>query len=299
MAEITRKRTDDLLRKLFAILMQHPEGMQAGAALEQLANSVTLSAYEAGNYESSGTRRFDKIVRFATVDCAKAGWLLKHKGTWSVTDAGLVAYKTFTEPEAFYREAIRLYHVWKSTQKGQVEARPVSSEVAVIQEESATITYEEAEEQAWGEIERYLRGMNPYDFQRLVADLLQAMGYYVSWVSPPGKDGGVDIIAYTDPLGTKLPRIKVQVKRVGQKIDNDGLKSFLAIINDHDVGLYVSTGGFTRDAEEFARVQERRQITLIDLDRLVELWIEHFDRLSESARRRLPLTPIHFLTPES
>ena len=74
----------------------------------------------------------------------------------------------------------------------------------------------------------------------------------------------------TDPLGTKIPRIKVQVKRVGQKVDKDGLKSFLAIVGEHDVGLYVAIGGFTRDAEEFARDQERRQITLIDLERLVD-----------------------------
>jgi restriction system protein len=104
--------------------------------------------------------------------------------------------------------------------------------------------------------------------------------------------GGVDIIAFTDALGTKLPRIKVQVKRVGQRIDKDGLKSFFAIIGEHDVGLYVSTGGFTRDAEELARSQERRQITLIDLDRFVELWIKHLAQLEEPARQRLPLTPI-------
>ncbi|MBF0548586.1 MAG: restriction endonuclease [Candidatus Riflebacteria bacterium] len=27
-----------------------------------------------------------------------------------------------------------------------------------------------------------------------------------------GKDGGVDIIAYRDPLGTESPRIKIQIK---------------------------------------------------------------------------------------
>ena len=86
MAEITRKRTGELLRKLFEILKAHPEGIQAGAALEQLAGAVTLTEYEAGTYESGGVRRFDKIVRFATVDCVKAGWLLKHKGTWSLTE---------------------------------------------------------------------------------------------------------------------------------------------------------------------------------------------------------------------
>jgi len=298
MAEITRRRTGELLRKLFEILIKNPEGLKAGIALEQLADAVTLTAYEAGNYESTGTRRFDKIVRFATVDCSKAGWLLKQKGVWTVTEGGLQAYKTITDAEAFYREAVRLYNVWKSSQTGETTSPAEIADDVEASSGSATITYEQAEEQAWSEIEKHLHNMNPYDFQRLVADLLKAMAYHVAWISPPGKDGGVDIIAFTDPLGTKLPRIKVQVKRVEQKIDINGLKSFLAIIGDHDVGLYVSIGGFTKDAEEFARSQERRQITLIDLDRLVDLWVEHLDKLDELARRRLPLTPIYFLAPE-
>ena len=38
-------------------------------------------------------------------------------------------------------------------------------------------------------------------------------------------------------------------------------------------------------------------MTLIDARQLVDLWIEHYDRLSDQARQRMPLTPIHFLTP--
>jgi restriction system protein len=97
MAEITRKRTGELVRKLFEILMKHAEGLQAAEALKRLAASVTLTDYEAGTYES-GVRRFDQIVRFATVDCAKAGWLLKQKGTWSVSDAGARAFQTYPNP---------------------------------------------------------------------------------------------------------------------------------------------------------------------------------------------------------
>jgi restriction system protein len=122
------------------------------------------------------------------------------------------------------------------------------------------------------------------------------LGYYRSLVSPPGRDGGLDIIAYPDPLGTRAPRIKVQVKRNAQRVDEDGLRSFLALVNEDDVGLFVNIGGFTRAAEEAARKQERRKITLIDLTRLVELWIEFYAKLDDIARDRLPLTPIHFLT---
>jgi len=37
---------------------------------------------------------------------------------------------------------------------------------------------------------------------------------------------------------------------------------------------------------------QRRRITLINLERLVGLWIEFYGKLDDVARRRLPLTPI-------
>jgi restriction system protein len=80
-------------------------------------------------------------------------------------------------------------------------------------------------------------------------------------------------------------------------MNREGVSAFLAHVNEGDAGLCVLIGGFTRDAEDFARMQERRKITLIDLDRLVELWIEFYPKLDDLARDRLRLTPIHFLTP--
>jgi restriction system protein len=92
--------------------------------------------------------------------------------------------------------------------------------------------------------------MPPYEFQDLVAALLPAMGYYVAWVSPPGADRGLDIVAYNDPLGTSHPRINVQVKRRSDaKMGADDLRSFLALLGDQDVGIFVSTGGFSTDAQ--------------------------------------------------
>src|SRR5437660_7720982 len=87
MAEVTRRRTGDLLRTLFGILMARPEGMLAREALAELRQRVSLTEYEKGTYESGGLR-FDNIIRFATVDTVKAGWLLKHKGRWQVTEEG-------------------------------------------------------------------------------------------------------------------------------------------------------------------------------------------------------------------
>lgn len=295
MPEITRKRTGDSLRQLFTILMDQPDGMKASVALAALREKVVLSPYEAGFYESGG-QRFEKIIRFATVDCVKAGWMTKNKGTWAVTSEGQAAMALHKDGEAFYKEAVKLYHQWKAANSAAGVALPAEDALELLDDDqSAAVTFDQAEEQAWTEIEGHLAAIDPFEFQELVADLLHAMGYHVTWKSPPGKDGGLDLIAFTDPLGTQSPRIKVQVKRQQAKVTSDGLKSFVALIGGQEVGIFVALGGFTKDAEDYARMQAQQRITLIDAERLVELWIEHYRKLSDIARQRLPLAPIYFL----
>ena len=296
MAEVTIQRTGEFIRKLFEILIAHPEGMKAQDALAALRASVQLTEFEKGFY-SSGSPRFEKIVRFATVDCVKAGWMIKENGRWIATSEGITAFRKITSPEDFYRSATRLYRDWKAKTKktSHVVQKPLLEETA---EKTAVITIEKAQEQAWGEIEDYLKNMNPYELQKLVAALLKAMGYHINWISPPGKDSGVDIWAWNDPLGTKPPRIKVQVKREGNPINVSQLRSFMALLGDDDVGLFVSTGGFTRDAEDEARKQQSRQVTLVNLERLFQLWIEFMKNMGQDDIDRLPLKPIYFLNPE-
>ncbi len=298
MAEVTRRRTGELLRKLFEILLTHPEGLQARDALSAVAAKVELTEYEKGTY-AQGTRRFDKIVRFATIDLVKAGWLEKHKGRWTVTEDGKRAYDKHRDPEIFYRNAIRLYNEWLATRPSKEIGTELGEVVSPIEDGgTARITFDQAEEQAWNEVEQYLKGIPWLDFQELVASLLRAMGYHVAWVSPPGKDGGIDILAWGDPLGTRPPRIKVQVKRRAESVSTEGLRSFMALLSDDDVGLFVATGGFTKDAQELARAQERRKVTLVDLEKFFDLWVEHYGKLEDSARRKFPLQPIYFLAPQ-
>ncbi len=73
----------------------------------------------------------------------------------------------------------------------------------------------------------------------------------------------------------------------------------MAVLGEDDVGLFVTTAGFTKDAQDEARTQEKRKVTLVDLEKLFDLWVEHYAKLDDVARRRLPLQPIHFLAPES
>ena len=61
-----------------------------------------------------------------------------------------------------------------------------------------------------------------------------------------------------------------------------------------EAGLFVSTGGFTRDAIREAR-ERAPHIRLIDLDDFLALWVRHYDALPDAARDRLRLAPVYFL----
>lgn len=298
MVETGFQRRGELVRGVFEILQKHPDGLAPKKIYELLERRVPPTPYELSKYpKHPGVRRYENIVRFSTIRHVKAGWLIKGKSAWSLTDDGLDALRDFPVPEAFDREVARIYPDWKKAQDDEeVEAEPNEEDGDDgLDENDAGGALERAEEDSWSEINNYLSTMHPYDFQELVAALLRAMGYHVSWVAPPGKDGGLDILAHTDPLGVSGPRIKVQVKRQQNKISVDGVRSFIAVLGDNDVGIYVNAGGFTRDAEFEARGQEKRRLTLLDLAKLFDLWVEHYEAVAEPSKSFLPLRPVYFL----
>jgi len=275
------------------ILSSRPEGLPAKDVLLQLRNLVPPTAFELSEYPNRpGVIRYDKIVRFATIGPVKAGWLVKTKGQWSITEAGTAALAQYAnDPEGLMRQAGRLYRQWKKDQPEPLEETETSVDEAI----DVVGTLEEAEEGAFAEIKSHVDDMAPYDFQDLVAALLSAMGYRVQWVAPPGPDQGVDIIASTDALGLSKPRVKVQVKHRAATASVSDLREFMALLGESDVGIFVSSGGFTRDAQIEARTHETRTLTLLDLEGFLDLWIENYANVDEDKKRLLPLKPVHYL----
>jgi len=294
MAEITAKRSGELLSSVLKVLKDQPDGLPVSEVFTAVETLVPPTPFEASDYPNRpGVRRYEKIIRFTTISAVKAGWLVKLKGTWTITEEGQKALSDIPDPEKLMREATRLYRSWKHAQSEDETESPGGVDEAAV---SPSATLEEAVESAWLEVRTYLEQINPYDFQDLIAALLRAMGYHVAWVSPPGPDRGLDILAYTDPLGASGPRIKVQVKRVAsKKIDVDSVRSFMATLGSQDVGIYISVSGFTSEAERETRSQETRRLMLISPERLFDLWVEHYESLDESDRQLLPLRPVHYL----
>lgn len=130
------------------------------------------------------------------------------------------------------------------------------------------------------------------DMQELVAGLLRAMGYKTR-VSPAGPDRGKDIVASPDGFGFEAPRIVVEVKHRQGPMGAQAIRSFLGGRHPQDKGLYVSTGGFSKDAHYEA---ERASIPvhLMSIDDLVDALIEYYDKLDVETKQLLPLKRIYW-----
>ena len=152
------------------------------------------------------------------------------------------------------------------------------------------------EEESIENLKEFLRGKNPYDFQDIVAALLRAMGFHTPFISPRGKDGGIDIIAYQDPLGVKTPRIKVQVKhKPDDKIPPKEIQSLLGTLSkEGEVGLFVTSGKFSSNSEQLSR-SSHPHVKLIDFEEFISLWQEFYDNLTDEEKNWLPLQKIYFL----
>ena len=264
---------------VFVRLWQEPNGLPAGEVLAHIPQATRLNETEQEYLPDSHIQRYERVVRLATIPCVKAGWMVKNKGRWFITDEGKQACKSFSTAQAFSQEAGRIMDAWRQSR----------SVLALITEE--------AEEKAWGQIHTYLQELRPYEFQVIVGDLLKALGYHLTWVAPPEKERGfVNFVVHTDALGLNMPRIKVHVLHTGQPVMFEGLKAFMSVLGTDDAGIFISSGGFTGNVLEEARDQRIYRITLIDLEYFFDLWLEYYDKLTQEAQQRFPLKPIYFLS---
>ena len=142
-------------------------------------------------------------------------------------------------------------------------------------------------------IEDAIAKLDWQQLQELVAGIIRAMGYKTI-VSSPGPDGGVDIFASPDGLGLEEPRIFVEVKhRPNARIGSQDVRSFLSGRQQGDRCLYVSTGGFSRDARNQA-LGSNIPIRLIDMSQLRELLVEYYEALDSDTRDLVPLKRVYW-----
>lgn len=276
------------------------EGIAPKQLFVKIVALLTPTGVEVEPYKTQpNIPRFQTIIRFMTLRIVKAGWLVKSNSRWYITNEGVAAIETYSTAFDFGNAAIRAYNSWKiaepSIESGESDLSIDSVAVTESTPDLTIVTLDSAKETAIEAIRLHLESLKEYEFQDMIAALLRAMGYHVAWVAPPGPDGGIDMVVYSDPLGTQKPRIKVQVKHGSQPSSRVVLDQFFGVLGLDEVGIFVSRGGFTKDAWHTARHDKIRLVTLIDADSLVELWIKYYSQMSEDQKAFMRIEPVYFL----
>jgi len=278
----------------FQILKEKGNEAPGRDVVAEVEKRVQLDDWAKERYEKTGYLRWQTILQFYSIDCIKAGFLLKKKRIWYLTPEGLEAMKA--GENGLLKIANAAYRKWDEQNKAIKPKEEIETE-EIPERQEATI--QEMEQVAIEGLRSQINLKNPYDFQDLVAALLRGMGYYTPFVAPHGKDGGIDVIAYRDPLGTISPRIKVQIKHRESSATVQEIRQLIGLLaKDGDVGIFVSTSGFTSDAKTTAR-SSHVHVELIDLDRFVSLWEEFYNKLTDEDKSLLPILPIYFYSPAS
>lgn len=296
----TRLLASKLVYAALSVLVEKGGQAPGKVVIDEVEKRVDLDSYALETYEKTGYTRWKSVLHFYTIDAIKAGFMLKKQGVWYITDEGEAALK-YGEIELL-NSATDAYKAWraanpKSENNIESQTSDIDDESVSGGEQAQEATLQQMEQLAYDGLADQIDKMNAYELQDLVAALLRAMGYYTPFIAPKGKDGGLDVIAYQDALGIKSPRIKVQIKHRDAVATAHEIRALLGLlIQDKDVGMFVSTGGYSSDAKLAAR-HAQTHIELIDLDKLISLWQDFYCKLSDADKNRLRLKPVYFYDP--
>lgn len=126
----------------------------------------------------------------------------------------------------------------------------------------------------------------------LVAEIMRIEGYTTK-VSPPGADGGVDILAAGGTLGLGEDRICVQVKSGDGAANHDVVLKLIGSVSNTQAqtGLLVSIGGVNSNVQKELD-NNFFKLRLWQMPDLLKTLFRTYDQLSDETRAKLPLKQI-------
>ena len=173
-----------------------------------------------------------------------------------VSDLELFAPEKYNPPNAYikYIDYDLKQKEWQNEWQKKEDER--------IQEENRRL--EEEKRRIERKKQKYWSTINPYEFEREIAELFKKHGFKTN-VTKGSDDGGIDIIL------TKLKKKSiVQCKRYQEKVGPSTIRDLYGamVSGKYHSGYVVCTGGFSKKANEFSK---DKNIVLIGLSRILKM----------------------------
>ena len=264
------------------VLVRFLEEMSAGDAV--ISYDRTRRIYAVGKL--TGDYRFDAGIDPDYPNVRPVDWVAKNVSRDALTTASKntlgSSLTVFRLPDAAEQD------VWQAA-SGKQESPSEDEDVADAEEK---LLLEDLEARSIEFIKDRIIGLDWENLEELVAGLLRAMGYRTR-ISALGPDRGKDVVASRDGYGFESPRIVVEVKHRKGQVSAPEIRSFVGGRHVDDKGLYVSTGGFSKEAKYEAE-RAKVPVTLLDLDDLAETLAKDYETLDAETRRLIPLRRIYW-----
>jgi restriction system protein len=258
--------------------------------IDALASKVNLPEEARNEILPSGMQtRFENRVGWARTHLKKAGLVESTgRGRFRISQRGLdvLKGKPTTIDIKFlmqFPEFVEFRNVSKQENK-QDEREDESNQTP---EEILESSYQNLRQDLAHDLLERVKKCSPRFFERLVVDLLVAMGYGGSRkdagqaIGQSG-DGGIDGIIKEDKLG--LDAVYIQAKRWDATVGRPIVQAFAGSLEGQRArkGVFITTSQFSQDAKDYVSRIEKK-IVLIDGEELTQLMIDHNIGVNEVA----------------
>ncbi|WDE07938.1 restriction endonuclease [Thalassomonas viridans] len=225
-------------------------------------------------------------IGWAKTYLAQAGLLtLPKRGYCVITQRGLDALNSDVEINNDYLKQFPEYIAFKERTHTNVDDNKPRQQHSSLENEQTPHellenTYNTINSALASDILDAILKASPEFFERLVVDLMLAMGYGgtrkdAGQATQYTQDGGIDGIIKEDKLGLEM--IYLQAKRYSNKtVGRPEIQAFAGALDMHRAkkGVFITTSSFSKEAIEYVSLIEKR-IVLINGEQLTELMLSH------------------------
>jgi len=260
---------------------------------EEIAEMFGFTEEDKAELIPSGTQQLYKNrIAWAKTYLKKAGLVSSpRRGIIQITSQGTdVLLENPATIDVAYLKKFEEFQIFMGGNKN--DQNQVLEEYANITDQTPLETlgesYQRIRTQVADELLEQIGNCSPAFFERLVLDLLVAMGYGGSKqdaAEAVGRSGddGIDGIIKEDKLG--LDVVLIQAKRWQNTVGRPEIQAFVGSLagNRAKKGVFITTSKFSREAQEYVKRIEQR-VVLIDGEQLSSLMIDHDIGVSEEER---------------
>lgn len=182
------------------------------------------------------------------------------RGDYKISPEGLSMLSSYTEEQinAFIKQKEQERNAKKGSKGKSVDTTSYLVDDERTPEEELTDSYNRIKQDVQSQILTTILSKQPQEFERLVVNLLQAMGYggevkNSGIVTKLSNDGGIDGIIKEDILG--FNHISIQAKRysIGNNVQRHEVQGFVGAVagTPSKKGVFITTSDYTKGALDF------------------------------------------------